>query len=346
MAKLKDYYAILGVEKNATEAQIKLTYRQLAKEYHPDVNKDYEDFFKEINEAYSVLSDKDRRKEYDNLLINPDESKIKNFTEYIQEFINSIFSGEKEQKPKKGDDIRLKLFLNLKEAYFSTSKEVEYEKWIPCPDCNAKGYIGEPDKVKCEACEGTGKRISGIFSFPRPCSVCRGKGYIIKNVCSTCLGRKRIAKKSKIIVEIPSKTDEGDTLKVIGKGHAGMGNREPGDLYFRVFITDYDIYKKVGNDIHADLSITYPTAVLGGNVKVKWLDDSYMDVFIQPGAECGSQKVIPGLGFNGGNLIFHLKIQIPKNLSKKERKLIEELQKLGYGEESSILNLVKSILPK
>ncbi len=347
MAKLKDYYAILGIRKDASEQEIKAAYRKLAKEYHPDVNKDYEELFKEINEAYSVLSDKEKREEYDNLLINPDENKIRNFTEYIQEFINSIFNGEREQKPKKGEDIRLKLFLSIEEAYLGTSKEIEYEKWIPCPECNAKGYIGEPDKVKCEACEGTGKRVSGIFSFPRPCSVCRGKGYIIKNTCSTCLGRKRIAKKSKLIVQIPPQTNDGDVLKVVGKGHAGFGNKEPGDLYLRVFIQDHEIYKKVGNDIHVELPISYADAVLGANIKFKWIDGKDLDVFIQPGAECGSQKVLPGLGFHNGNLIFHIKIQIPKQLSKKQQKLIEELRKLEHEEDSkSIIGIVKNILQR
>ncbi len=342
MAKLKDYYAILEVSKDATQEQIKAAYRQLAKEYHPDINRDYEDFFKEINEAYNVLNDKERRKEYDSLLINPDESKIRNFTEYIQEFINSIFNGDKDQKPRKGEDIRIKLLLSIEEAYLGASKEIEYEKWVPCPDCNAKGYAGaEPDKVKCEACDGTGKRVSGIFSFPRPCSVCKGRGYIIKNLCSTCLGRKRIAKKSKLRIEVPPFTNDDDILKVPGKGHYGFGNKEPGDLYLRVSIAPHEVYKKVGNDIYVELSISYPTAVLGGNIKFRWIDGKDMDIFIQPGAECNSQKVMPGLGFNGGNAIFNLKIQIPKSLSKRQQKLIEELKKLEEENQDSIFSIVK-----
>lgn len=344
MAKLKDYYAILGIRREATEVEIKSAYRQLAKEYHPDVNKDYEDFFKEINEAYSVLSDKEKRKEYDSLLINPDESKIKNFTEYIQEFINSIFNGEKEQKPKKGEDIRLKLMLSIEEAYLGCTKEIEYEKWIACPDCEGRGYTStEPDKIKCEACEGTGKRVSGIFSFPRPCSVCKGRGYIIKNVCSTCLGRKRIAKKTKLIIHVPPQTNDEDILKVPNKGHSGFGKKEPGDLYLRVSILPHQIYKKIGNDIYIELPISYATAVLGGNVKFKWLDGKDLDIFIQPGAECGSQKVIPGIGFKGGNAVFNIKIQIPKDISKKQRKLLEELKKTEEEYTSGLGSLIKKL---
>lgn len=331
---LKNYYEILGVQKSASKEEIKAAYRKLVKEYHPDLNKDVdENILKEINEAYHVLSDDQKRKEYDELLRNPQESKIKDFMEYINEFIESILKGEREEKPRKGEDIKLKINLTLEEAYFGTQKEIEYEKWVLCPTCNATGTIGELKKVKCDLCGGTGKRVSGIFSFPRPCSVCKGKGYIVLNPCPDCLGRKRVTQKVRLKVSIPPFTDENDTLVVEGKGHTGFKGREPGDLYLRVNLLPHNIFRKNGLDLYSDLYISYPKAVLGGTEKFEALDKEILDIFIQPGTEINSQKVIPKKGYKNskgqeGNLILNIKLKIPKDISQKQRKILEELAKL------------------
>jgi len=336
---IKDYYGVLGVERSASKEEIKKAYRRLARLYHPDRNPDpdAEERFKEINEAYYVLSDDERRQEYDRILGSGDENRFVSFLEYIQDLMESIMKGERARRPKKGQDLRLKLYLSLEEAAFGAEKEIEYERWIDCPECEGKGVKGRAETVVCHACEGKGRRVSGIFSFPRPCSVCRGKGFIIKNPCPTCFGRGRVTTHARIRISVPPATDEGDILKVPEKGHFGTNGGKPGDLYLRVFLKEHPTFRKVGNDLLIEKFISYPLAVLGGVTRVPTLEGEELEVFLQPGTECGSTKTIPEKGFpsqNGrrGNLIITFRIEVPKNLSGKQRKLIERLAK-EMGEE-------------
>ncbi len=335
---IKDYYAILGLSKGATAEEIKKAYRKLARLYHPDRNPDpsAEEKFKEINEAYHVLSDEERREEYDRILRSGDENRFRDFMEYIQEFIEGIIKGERERgkKPRKGQDIRLKLSLSLEEAGLGCEKEIDYERWIDCPRCEGKGVFGKAETVVCHACEGKGKRVSGIFKFPRPCSVCRGRGYIVKNPCPTCFGRGRVTTLSKIRINVPRGTEEGDVLKVPEKGHFGYNGGKPGDLYLRVFLSEHPTFKKVGKDLIMEKLISYPLAVLGGVTKVPTLEGEEIEVFVQPGTECGSTKTVPGMGYpfhdrqgeeKRGNLIITFRIEVPKTLSGKQKKLIEKL---------------------
>ncbi|MCS7284895.1 MAG: molecular chaperone DnaJ [Hydrogenobacter thermophilus] len=336
---IKDYYQILGVSKDATVEEIKKAYRRLAKEYHPDISADENasEKFKEINEAYHILSDEERRKEYDRILKSGDEKSYRDFMEYIQDFLESIWQGiRRSPKPKKGGDVRLKLELTLEEAAFGCEKDIEYERWIDCPTCEGKGYVGNMEKVTCHACEGTGRRVSGIFSFPRPCSVCKGRGFIIKNQCPACSGRGRVAMHSLLRVNVPPGTDEGDVLKVPGKGHTGERGGEAGDLYLRVSLKPHPIFKKVGKDLYMEAFISFPLAVLGGTTKIKTLEGSYQEVFLQPGTECGSTKRLQGLGYpiagGRGDLIITFRIEVPKNVNSNIRALIEKLAK-ELGEE-------------
>ncbi len=330
---IKDYYQILGVSRDASLDEIKSAYRRLAKLYHPDRNPDpsAEEKFKEINEAYYVLSDEERRKEYDSIFSSGDEKRFRSFLDYIQEFIKEVIKAERERgkRPRKGNDIRMKLYLTLEEAAFGGEKEISYDRWIDCPDCNGKGVQGEAQTVVCHACGGKGRRVSGIFSFPRPCSVCRGKGFIIKNPCPTCFGRGRVTTQARIKITIPPATEEGEVLKVPGKGHSGFNGGPPGDLYLKVFLKEHPIFKKVNKDLIVEKKISYPLAVLGGVTKVPTLEGKEEEIFIQPGTECGSTKTIPGKGFPSdkgrGNLIVTFRIEVPKDPSGKLRKLLEKV---------------------
>ncbi len=353
---MKDYYTILGVSRDATTEEIKKAYRRLAKEYHPDVNPDpsAQEKFKEINEAYCVLSDEQKRAKYDQILKSGDEKSYRDFMEYIQDFVEGIWQGmRRAPKPKRGQDIRLKLELSLEEAAFGCEKEVEYERWIDCPSCKGKGYEGEPEKVVCHACGGTGRRVSGIFSFPRPCSVCKGRGYIIKNLCPSCAGRGRVAKRSKVKVQIPPYTDEGEVLKIVGFGHTGERGGEPGDLYLRVVLREHPVFKKVGKDLYMEKFISFPLAVLGGTTKVKTLEGKEVEVFVQPGTECGSTKTLPGLGYPSpqgrGNLYITFRIEVPKEISSNLRSLLEKMAKEikdeGVNQRESLVERLKGILP-
>ena len=357
--KVKDYYEILGVPRNATKEEIKKAYRRLVKIYHPDINPDpkAQEKFKEINEAYHVLIDDERRSEYDAILSRNDVNKFRDFMEYIQEFVESIIKGErgKKRRPRKGQDIRMKLPLTLEEAAFGCEKEITYDRWMDCPDCEGMGVKGEAETVICHACNGEGRRVSGIFNFPRPCSVCRGKGFIIKNPCPTCFGRGRVSVKHTIKVKIPPATEDGDVLKVPGKGHMGYFGGKAGDLYLKVILKEHPVFKKVGKDLHTEKVISFPIAALGGTVKVPTLEGEEIEIFIQPGTECGATKTIPGKGYpyeNGrGDLIVHLRIGVPKNLSNKEKKLLYKLAELMgekgvYKERGGLMEIISGIFKK
>ncbi|NPB07673.1 MAG: J domain-containing protein [Aquificae bacterium] len=355
---VKDYYRILGVSREATKEEIKKAYRRLVKIYHPDVNPSPEahEKFKEINEAYHVLIDDERRSEYDEILSRNDVRKFRDFLEYIQEFVESIVKGErgKKRRPRKGQDIRMKLSLTLEEAAFGCEKEITYDRWRDCPDCGGVGVKGEAQTVVCPSCNGEGRKVSGIFSFPRPCSVCKGKGFIIKNPCPTCYGRGRVSVKHTIKVRIPPATEEGEVLKVLEKGHMGYFGGKSGDLYLKVELKEHPLFRKVGKDLHAELLISYPVAVLGGTVRVKTLEGKEEEVFIQPGTECGSTKVLKGLGFPGpsgrGDMVLHVRISVPKNPSGREKKLLRKLAEVmgeeGVYEEDSIVNRFKGFFKR
>ena len=353
---LKDYYQILQVSRDATKEEIKKAYRRLAREWHPDVNPDPQasERFREINEAYHILSDDEKRREYDRILQSGDEKSYRDFMEYIQEFLESIWQGvRKAPRAKRGQDIRLRLELSLEEAAFGCEKEIEYERWIDCPDCEGLGYKGQAEKLVCHACEGTGRRVSGIFNFPRPCSVCRGRGYIIKNLCPTCGGRGRVAKKARVKVSIPPGTDEGEVLRLIGFGHTGERGGESGDLYLRVVLKPHSVFRKVGKDLHMERFISFPMAVLGGTLKVEGLGGEKLEIFIQPGTECGSTKTIPGKGFpsssGAGNLVITFRIEVPKQVGPSLRGILEKLAKElgdeGVETRAGLVEKIKNLLP-
>jgi molecular chaperone DnaJ len=355
-AGIKDYYAVLGVDRRATKDDIKKAYRRLAREWHPDVNPDPKasERFREINEAYHVLSDEEKRSQYDRILQSGDEKSYRDFMEYIQDFLDSIWQGmRRAPRPKRGQDIRLRIELSLEEAAFGCEKEIEYDRWTDCPSCEGLGYVGEPEKVTCHACEGTGRRVSGIFSFPRPCSVCKGRGYIIRNLCQACGGRGRVAKHGRVRVSIPPGTEEEEVLRVKGLGHMGERGGEPGDLYLRVVLKPHKVFKKVNKDLHTEKFISFPMAVLGGMLKVRGLDGEEIEVFVQPGTECGSTKTLPGYGYptadGRGNLVITFRIEVPKLVDSKVRGLLEKLAKElgdeGVETRRGLIERFKGLLP-
>ncbi len=334
---MKDYYRILGVEPGAGVEEIKKAYRRLARKYHPDRNPNpsAHELFREINEAYHVLSDPEKRQEYDRILRSGDEKGFRDFVEYIQGLIDNLLR-ERRSKPRRGQDVRLKLALTLEEAAFGTEKEVAYERWVDCPRCEGRGAVGKMETSVCHSCSGKGRKVSGIFSFPRPCPVCEGRGYILRNPCPTCHGRGRAVVTSRIKLSVPPGTDEGDVFRVSGKGHAGLNGGASGDLYLRVVLKEHPIFRKSGRDLHLEKSISYPLAVLGGAVRIPTLGGGEKEIFLEPGTECGATKTISGEGFPSGkgrgNLIVTFRVEIPKNVSEKQRKLLLKLAQT-MGEE-------------
>jgi len=334
---MKDYYRILGVKREASPEEIKKAYRRLARKYHPDRNPDpaAHEIFREVNEAYYILSDAQRRREYDRLLRSGDEKGFRDFLEYIHDLVDNLIR-ERKRKPRRGQDIRLKLMLTLEEAAFGAEKEISYERWADCPQCEGRGVVGIPDTVECHRCGGKGRKVSGIFGFPRPCPSCQGRGYLLRNPCPLCHGSGRAAVTSRIKVSIPEGTDEGDVFRIPGKGNAGLNGGPDGDLYLRVYLREHRLFRKVGKDLHMEKEISYPLAVLGGFVRVPTLEGEEIEVPVQPGTEGGTVKTVPGRGFPAeggrGDLVITFRIKVPKRVNSRQRKLLLKLAR-EFGEQ-------------
>jgi len=356
----KDYYEILGVSRDASKEDIKKAYKRLAKKYHPDLNKhdkDAAEKFKEINEAYSVLSDDKKRANYDRFGhaeydahhgfsgfgsgfggINIDLGDI--FGDSIfDEFFG--FSRSKRKQPQRGADLRYDLEITLEEAAFGTDKHIIIPKLESCNACHGTG-AKSPDDIKvCETCHGSGVHVRqqrtpfGIFQTQTTCSACKGTGKTIKKFCSVCDGHGRIEKTKKLIVKIPAGASDGMQLRLAGEGEAGELGSPPGDLYVVIHIKDHKIFSRKGNDLYIEVPISFTTAALGGEVEVPTLDGNSATLKIPAGTQTHTvfrmkEKGIPYLhGHGRGSQMVKVIVEVPSKLTKKQKELLKELDKLS-----------------
>ncbi len=364
MAK-KDYYEILGVPRNASQEEIKRAYRRLAMEYHPDRHppekrKWAEEKFKEISEAYEVLSDPEKRRQYDMYGQSPYDTtgfSWENFTRMddifdilkdlgFADFFRDIFGGmwggsrygTQQARPRpgtsRGEDIVVNLELTLEEIARGVEKTITVRRYEPCPECGGKG-AKEGGWQVCPTCRGTGyvEQISrhGFFTFARrnPCPRCGGKGYILTNPCPVCHGTSRVMKERTIVVRVPVGVKHGQTLKFPGEGHVGELGGPRGDLYINIIEKPHPVFKRKDNDIYAEVDIPCSTAVLGGKIELKDLRDKTVTVKIQPGTQPGTVYRVPGRGINGGDMFVKVNVVIPRTPSKEARKLFEKLKDMG-----------------
>ena len=348
---MKDYYQILGVPENASEEEIRRAFFELAKKYHPDRGGD-EEKFKEINEAYQVLSNKEKRAQYDAQRKGQGFWFDQNFGESFDFFsfpfdLESIFEEDffpfdffrERRKPKKGKDVYLEISLTLKEAFFGTKKKIEYRRYKKCPQCQGKGYEGAPLYEICGNCNGSGKvketkRIFfGIFSEIRRCPKCGGEGRILKNPCKKCKGEGRILEKETFEVEIEPGVWDGQLLKIKNKGD--WHKEKPGDLFLKIRILGDEKFRRVGDDLYLKIPINVVEAMLGGKVEIENLDKEKLLIKIPPLGKAKERLLIKGKGMpkfrdplkRRGDLIIEFEIYLPKKLSKKAKKLLEELRK-------------------
>lgn len=367
----KDLYAILGVDKNADEAAIKKAYRHKARELHPDVNKapDAEERFKELNEAYDVLSDPKKKAQYDRFGTIPGAASAAGGaggTGYVDfedlfgggfggmgDIFSTFFSGfgggvgGARQVRKEGRDMGIGLRLTLEEVATGCKKEVVYDRLAPCPDCKGTG-LGEGGKqVKCDVCNGTGRVVTvqqtflGNMQTATTCSACGGTGAKIEGACSECGGQGRVPDRQRVTVEIPAGIQDGQQLRVAGYGEAGIQGAMSGDLIVTVKIMKHEYYERIGNDLHVSLAIPMVQAALGAELEVDGiLKDEVVKVSVPEGTQTGDKIRVRGYGlpkFRGGtrgDMIVHANVQIPKKLKKKERELLENLAK-EMGQETS-----------
>lgn len=343
----KDYYEILGVGKTATQEEIKKAYKQLAKKYHPDINKDpgATEKFKEINEAAAVLGDAEKRESYDKFGTadaNFSNADFSGFGVDFDEIFDKFFSGFgfstggfRRQQSNRGNDLLYRLPISLEEAAFGIVKTIEITKDSSCEHCNGEGGTGV---IKCDKCHGTGmyKKTArtpfGFFSTTQPCSTCKGMGETFEKVCKKCDGSGILEKTKKIEVKIPKGVDTGTNLRVKGEGTFGGRGGISGDLFIEIGVEPHDVFTREGSDIFTQIPISFGIACLGGEVEVPTLEGK-TKLKIPAGTKDNTVFRIKekGIETNNGVGDEHVKIyiEVPSKLSKKQEELLKEFDKMA-----------------
>jgi molecular chaperone DnaJ len=358
----KDYYTILGVEKTATDAEIKKAYRALAIKFHPDRNpdnKEAEKSFKEATEAYEVLSNKDKRARYDQyghagMHAGSDYHSYQDMNDIFSHFgdvFGSFFGGgagggHHRQRtgptPTQGHDLAYDMNISLKEAFTGCKKEVKIYHYISCTTCSASGCKPGTKPTACSTCKGQGSTViqQGFFSFSQPCRSCNGNGFSITSPCDSCRGQTRVQKYDTLSITIPAGIFHNADLRVTGKGDAGTFGGPAGSLYVKVSITNDPKFKRRGDDLVCTLTPTYAQLVLGAQIEVPSVDGSKHTVKIPKGASIGQEISVPGKGFarlqgaGSGNFVCVLHCAIPRKISAEAKEALLAYDKLVDHEES------------
>jgi len=363
MAK-RDYYDVLGVSRDADEAEIKTAYRKLAKKYHPDVNKadDAEDKFKEVQEAYEVLSDPQKREQY-NQFGHDGPSMGSGFGGFgfgedfggFEDIFSSFFGGGRTSSRTgavRGKSLRTSITLTFEEAAFGVEKEISITKKDTCSTCSGTGAESKDDVSTCSRCKGRGRvvveqnTLFGRMRSEQTCPVCDGQGKVITNKCKVCKGDGRVKNASKIKFRIPSGIDDGQTLTLAGKGEAGLNGGIHGDLYIVVHVKPHEYFVRDGLDIFLDLPITFSQAALGASIKIPTLKGSSI-LKIPAGTQTGTKFKMSGKGIeNGrtgstGNQYVIVKLVTSTKLSNEQKDLFNSLSKTNE-KSNSIFDKVKN----
>jgi molecular chaperone DnaJ len=348
----KDFYDVLGVPKNAPKEQIKESYRKLALQYHPDRNKSpgAEEKFKEISEAYAVLSDDEKRRQYDaygqegffQRYTDEDIFRGVNFGDVFRDMgfggFNDVFAqffgGGQRQRPNRGEDLTYHMQLNLEDLVSDSTKEIEIPRTEVCQTCNGSGAKPGTSPHQCGTCGGTGQvqkvQSAGFARLVRiaPCSRCNGRGYIIESPCRECRGKGTVERQRKISLVVPAGLDDGHTLRLKGEGDAGENGSPPGDLYVVVNVRRHRLFARQDSDVFYSTKIDAVRAMLGTELKVPTL---YGDAVLQvpPGTQPGErftlrEKGLPKVGGRGkGNEYVQVNVEVPKSLSNSQKELLK-----------------------
>jgi molecular chaperone DnaJ len=352
-----DYYKILGVSKKSTTEEIKKAYRKLAIKFHPDKNPgniEAENKFKEIKEAYEILSDPQQRKIYDRYKDSPfgfDFTTARNKTNSSSDFFNEFddifndFFGGKTRKtsrsssnnkaPKRGRDIRYELTLTLEEAYTGKRIEMEIPREEICSLCNGTGANQGTSKKICKTCNGKGQvtRSQGFFNLKYTCPDCNGTGIEIESPCKKCNGKGVLEKNKKVTLNIPSGVETGTKLKYSGQGSFGINGGPSGDLFVIINVKSHKTFKREGNDIIINIDIDFTDAVFGCEKSVKAINGKHIKLKIPAGTQNGTKFVLKGYGIKDlnsediGDMIVINNIIIPTNLTQKQKELLMEFKK-------------------
>ena len=380
MAK-KDYYEVLGVSKNADEKEIKSAFRRLAKKYHPDLNKepDAAEKFKEVQEAYEVLSDENKRKMYDQYghAAFDNNSGAGGYGSYggfsssfgfddidLSDILSGVFgqgfgfssssSKSKGNRARKGSDVLYKMNLSFMEAVYGCKKDLTLDVYETCDKCNGKGGFNEKT---CSVCHGSGtvtqsqNTLFGSFMSKTTCSECSGTGKVFERICSDCMGNGRIKKRKTISITVPAGVDTGNQIRIKEKGESGLNGGPNGDVYVEFNVEEHQIFKRDGNDVYMELPINIAEATLGCKKEVPLMKETIV-LNIPEGTQNGDKHKIKGKGvpyINSskiGDLYIIIKVVIPKKLDKKQRELFKELSETNLDSQDDFINKFKKFFKR
>ncbi len=361
MADKRDYYEVLGVSKGASDDEIKKAYRQSAKKYHPDLHpgdKEAEEKFKEVNEAYEVLYDKEKKARYDQFGhagVDPNYGAGGAGSPFgqdidIGDIFSSFFGGfggrrsSNPNAPRQGSDIEIQLNISFEEAAKGCRKTVQYQAIATCKDCNGTGAQKGTSPKTCSACGGRGqvtinqRTPFGVVQTSRPCDACKGRGKIVETPCRTCNGRGQVRRKQTVEVNVPAGINDDQVLNVPRHGNAGTNGGPAGDLHVYIGIRPHPIFERKGDDVWCDLPLTFTQAALGATVTVPTLDGK-ASYDVHEGTQPGDVFKLKGKGVqhlggkSRGDQYVRVVLEVPKNLNSKQKQLIKEFDE-AIGEKN------------
>ena len=347
----RDYYEILGVTRTCTEVELKTAFRKLAMQHHPDRNpgdKDCEHRFKELNEAYDVLKDGDKRAAYDRFGHAAFEQGGMGGPGFGADFGSTfadIFEGifgmasarGRGSGRERGSDLRYNMEISLDEAFTGKTAQIRIPTSVTCEACSGSGAKAGTKPKPCSTCGGAGKirHAQGFFTLERTCPTCHGRGQVIDDPCKVCGGGGRVTRERTLSVNIPTGVEDGTRIRLAGEGEAGVRGGPPGDLYIFLEVAPHEFFQRDGADLHCRVPVSMSSAALGGEFEVPAIDGSKVRVKVPAGTQTGRRFRLPGKGMpvlrakQTGDMYVQVAVETPQNLTKRQRELLTEFEKLS-----------------
>ncbi len=352
MATKRCYYEVLSLTKSADADSIKVSYRKLAMQYHPDRNvgnAEAEVLFKEAAEAYEILRDPDKRQRYDRYghagmdgMAMPDFGNADSVMDLFGDLFGGVFGGAGKGKgrrgPQAGNDFHLGIEIDLIDAMKGVEKKVKIPRDVNCKACSGNGCKPGSTPVRCKRCDGKGVVIqgNGFFRIQQTCSGCGGKGATITNPCTSCRGAGLIQEHEELVLNIPPGVDDGVNIRHTGSGEASRNGGPPGDLYVQIKVKKHSFFLRNGADLHCEVPVTFSQAALGGEIEIPSLDGKKIKFKLPAGIQSGEEAKVTGKGMPSlrgtrmGDLVLHVRLETPKNLTKRQEELFRELSELDH----------------
>ncbi len=351
----RDYYEVLGVNRDASEDDIKKSYRKLAMKHHPDRNpdsKEAEDKFKEAKEAYEVLSDGNKRAQYDQFGHAGMEGAagggqgFGNFADAFSDIFGDIFGGGggggRRSNVYRGADLRYNLEISLEEAARGTETKIRIPTMEECDTCHGSGAKPGTEASTCSMCGGHGqvRMQQGFFSIQQTCPTCHGSGKTITNPCTACHGAGRVKQHKTLSVKIPAGVDEGDRIRLAAEGEHGINGGPAGDLYVMIHLKQHAVFKRDNDDLHCEMPVSFTTAALGGDIDIPTLD-GHAKIKVDAETQNGKVFRLRGKGIKGvrsqqhGDLYCHVVVETPVNLNARQKELLRELEAISQGQDNN-----------